>query len=98
MATDSWAAAVPMAAIAFACAIYFTATAWFAHRERMAKIQQGIDPNQVRDGASQPELADRVLALEQEVARLRVPSESLSRGDGQPPLSTEFKKSPVFPK
>ncbi|HBI42725.1 MAG TPA: hypothetical protein DDY78_07695 [Planctomycetales bacterium] len=86
MATESWAGAAVVASIAFACAIYYIATAWFAHRERMAKIQQGIDPNQVRDRTSPPELADRVLALEQEVARLRAPSESLSQGDGKPPL------------
>jgi hypothetical protein len=49
MAGDSWATAVGMgiaiAAIAIATAFYYTATAWFAHRERMAKIGQGIDPD-----------------------------------------------------
>ena len=42
---DSWATAVAIASVAFACAIYYTATAWFAHRERMAKMEHGIDPD-----------------------------------------------------
>ena len=62
MATESWAVTAGIASIAFACAVYYTATAWFAHRERMANIQKDIDPNQVRDRASSSELADRVLA------------------------------------
>jgi hypothetical protein len=44
MPFDSWPTAVGIAAIALAIAFYQTATAWFAHRERMAKIQQGLDP------------------------------------------------------
>jgi hypothetical protein len=27
-------------------AIYFVTTAWFEHRERMAKIEKGIDPDE----------------------------------------------------
>ena len=42
---QAWAGAATVASIAFACAIYYTAAAWFEHRERMAKIQQGIDPD-----------------------------------------------------
>jgi hypothetical protein len=42
---NAWAGAAAVASIALACAIYYTATAWFEHRERMAKIQQGIDPD-----------------------------------------------------
>lgn len=42
---SDWAGAIAIASIAFAFAIYHTATAWFSHRERMAKIQQGIDPD-----------------------------------------------------
>ncbi len=44
MGNETWAGAMAIAAIAMACAIYYTATSWFEHRERMAKIQQGIDP------------------------------------------------------
>lgn len=40
-----WAGAATVASIAFACVIYYTVTAWFTHRERMAKIQKGIDPD-----------------------------------------------------
>ena len=40
-----WAGAAVLASIAFACAIYYTATAWFTHRERMAKIQMGMNPD-----------------------------------------------------
>lgn len=46
MATEAWASAAAVASIALSCAIYYTTTAWFAHRERMAKIEQGIDPDQ----------------------------------------------------
>jgi hypothetical protein len=45
MTYDSWAGALAIASIAFACAVYYTATAWFTHRERMAKIEKGIDPD-----------------------------------------------------
>lgn len=55
-----WPTAVAIALIAFACAIYYTATAWFKHRERMEKIEQGIDPDQ--PVASQPP-SDRVNQL-----------------------------------
>lgn len=44
MSTE-WAGAAVVASMAFALAFYHTATAWFTHRERMAKIQQGIDPD-----------------------------------------------------
>jgi hypothetical protein len=43
MEHEAWAGTVAVASIALACAVYYTATAWFEHRERMAKIQQGID-------------------------------------------------------
>ena len=43
MAHEAWAGTVAIASIALACAVYYTATAWFEHRERMARIQQGID-------------------------------------------------------
>ena len=42
---DHLAEALSVASIAFACAIYFTLKSWFDHRERMAKIQQGINPD-----------------------------------------------------
>jgi hypothetical protein len=40
---------VAIASIAIALAIYHTAQAWFTHRERMAKIQRGIDPDNPKD-------------------------------------------------
>lgn len=43
--TDSWAFTAMIASVVFAFAIYHTVTAWFAHRERMAKIEKGIDPD-----------------------------------------------------
>lgn len=45
MAHEAWASAAAIAAIAFAISIYYTADAWFTHRERMAKIEKGIDPD-----------------------------------------------------
>jgi hypothetical protein len=39
------ATAAVAAVIAVGCTIYYTANAWFAHRERMAKIEKGIDPD-----------------------------------------------------
>jgi hypothetical protein len=45
MGYETWAGAMAISAIAFSCAIYYTAMAWFAHRERMAKIEKGIDPD-----------------------------------------------------
>jgi len=42
---SDWAGSAAIASIAFACVVYYTATAWFAHRERMAKIEKGIDPD-----------------------------------------------------
>jgi hypothetical protein len=42
---SDWSAAATVAAIALACAIYYTSKAWFTHRERMAKIEKGIDPD-----------------------------------------------------
>jgi hypothetical protein len=46
MASEAWAGTAAVASIAFAIAIYYTAEAWFTHRERMAKIEKGIDPDQ----------------------------------------------------
>jgi hypothetical protein len=45
-----WAGAFAFASLCFACAIYYTATALFAHRERMAKIEKGIDPGEAAPG------------------------------------------------
>jgi hypothetical protein len=42
---DHVAEACAVASIAFACVIYYTTKNWFEHRERMAKIQQGINPD-----------------------------------------------------
>ncbi len=45
-AWGDWALAATIASIAVSCAVYYTAQGWFAHRERMAKIEQGKDPDQ----------------------------------------------------
>jgi hypothetical protein len=45
---SDWAVAIAVASIAFAFAIYYTATAWFEHRERMAQIEMGVDPSQLK--------------------------------------------------
>jgi hypothetical protein len=50
MANEAWAVSAAVASIAFACAIYYTAIAWFAHREQMAKIQQGIELAKIQQG------------------------------------------------
>jgi hypothetical protein len=60
------AAAFAISSIAFALAIYYTATAWFKHRERMAKIERGIDPDRLL--ATQP-LSDRVKELARDPAK-----------------------------
>ena len=66
---------------------------WIAHRERMAKIQQGIDPdNKSRMSKATSELVDRVLKLEQEVTRLRAISDPLFQSDEEPLVSTDIKK------
>jgi hypothetical protein len=44
-AAEAWATAAIFASIAFSLAIYYTAKSWFGHRERMAMIQQGINPD-----------------------------------------------------
>lgn len=46
MDSEAWAGAAAIASIALAFAMDYTAKAWFAHRERMAKIQRGTDPDQ----------------------------------------------------
>jgi hypothetical protein len=43
---SDWPYAFAVASIALACATYYSLKAWFAHRERMAKIQKGIDPDE----------------------------------------------------
>jgi hypothetical protein len=45
MPTDSWPVAAMVASVALATAAYYISTAWFAHRERMAKLQLGLDPD-----------------------------------------------------
>ena len=93
-----WACAAMAASAACACVVYYTMIAWFAHRERMAKIQQGGDPNRVGGEATLSELADRVIALERELDRLRGPGAPLLPGEGKPPIATEIKKSPPYSK
>jgi hypothetical protein len=59
---ENWAGSAALAAIAFALAIYFTATGWFKHRERMAMIERGLNPNQ-QFPTPPPPLSDRVKEL-----------------------------------
>jgi ribosomal protein L7/L12 len=62
----AWASAAAVSVIAVACAVYYTAVAWFAHRERMAKIEHGLDPD--RPIVRRPP-SDRVKQLASEPAR-----------------------------
>jgi ribosomal protein L7/L12 len=57
---ESWAVPAAVAAVAVCCAIYYTATAWFKHRERMAMIEQGLNPDQMPPTLP---LSDRVKEL-----------------------------------
>ena len=59
-ALSAWAAAAAVSAVAAAVAVYHTANAWFEHRERMAKIELGLDPD--RPINKRP-LSDRVKQL-----------------------------------
>jgi len=59
-------AAVAFSSIVFAVAIYYTATAWFKHRERMAKIERGFDPDQPMP---RPPLSARVQQLASDPSR-----------------------------
>jgi ribosomal protein L7/L12 len=66
---NDWATAVAIASVAFALAVYYTATAWFKHRERMAEIQHGIAPDrQDRPIPAQPP-SDRVKQLASDSSR-----------------------------
>jgi ribosomal protein L7/L12 len=60
---ENWPAAIVVAAIVLAFAIYLTASAWFAHRERLAKIEHGIDPDQPRQPTPRQPLSARVQQL-----------------------------------
>jgi ribosomal protein L7/L12 len=66
---DSWATAAAIASVAFALAVYYTASAWFAHRERMAKIAQSIDPDRRDQPIPRHPLSDRVKQLAGDPAR-----------------------------
>jgi hypothetical protein len=61
------AAAFAVGAIAFA--FYQMVTAWFAHRERMAMIAQGIDPDRRGRPIRRHPLSDRVKQLASDPAR-----------------------------
>ncbi len=41
-----WSAAAATMVVVLGVTVYYTANAWFAHRERMAKIEKGIDPDE----------------------------------------------------
>jgi hypothetical protein len=49
-----------VAVMALGAALYFTVTAWFKHRERMAMIERGLNPDQQ---FPTPPLSDRVKEL-----------------------------------
>jgi hypothetical protein len=66
---NDWATAVAVASVAFALAIYYTATAWFKHRERMAKIEHGIDPDRLDRSIPRQPLSDRVKQLASDPSR-----------------------------
>lgn len=51
-----WSGAVAVTSISFACAFYYTAAAWFEHRERMAKLEHGIDPDKSRERMAKLEM------------------------------------------
>ncbi len=42
---NDWAGALALGAMAIAAALYFSAQAWFKHRERMAMIERGLNPD-----------------------------------------------------
>jgi ribosomal protein L7/L12 len=67
--SDSWATAVAIASVAFAFTIYYVAVAWFTHRERMAKIAQGIDPDRKDQPLRRQPLSERVKQLAGDPAR-----------------------------
>ena len=60
---NDWATAVAVASVAFALAVYYTATAWFKHREQMARIEHGIDPDRPNSPVPRQPLSDRVKQL-----------------------------------
>jgi hypothetical protein len=66
---NDWSAAAFFVSIAFALAIYYTATAWFKHRERMAKIEHGMDPDRPDQPIPTRPLSDRVKELAGDPAR-----------------------------
>jgi hypothetical protein len=66
---DSWAGAATIASVALALAIYFTATAWFKHRERMAKIEHGLDPDRPIWPIPRQPPSERVMQLASDPAR-----------------------------
>ena len=45
MPTETWVGAAGFIALVLGFTVYYTAVAWFEHREKMAKIHQGIDPD-----------------------------------------------------
>jgi hypothetical protein len=85
-----WPAAFAASSIAFALAIYYTANAWFKHRERMAKIERGIDPDQPL--TTQPP-SDRVKQLARDPARkieaIKVYREETGAGLAEAKLAVE---------
>jgi hypothetical protein len=57
---NDWAGAIAVGAMALAAAVYFTATAWFKHRERLAMIEHGLNPDTL---IPLPALSSRVKEL-----------------------------------
>ncbi|HVS40576.1 MAG TPA: ribosomal protein L7/L12 [Gemmataceae bacterium] len=66
---EAWAVCAMFATIAIAVAAYYSLNAWFAHRERMAKIERGIDPDQPMNRQPLQPLSDRVKQLAGDPAR-----------------------------
>jgi ribosomal protein L7/L12 len=66
---NGWAGAAAIASVALALAIYFTATAWFKHRERMAKIEHGLDPDRPIWPTPRQPPSERVIQLASDPSR-----------------------------
>jgi hypothetical protein len=52
LGNEPWALALAIASMALALAFYWTAKAWFRHRERMARLEKGIDPDDLAQNRS----------------------------------------------
>ena len=55
---DPMAYALVISSIVLSIAFYYTATAWFQHRERIAKIEKGIDPDKTPEQNTPNKVSD----------------------------------------